>query len=206
MVFTSSVFGTPCAAVNPLARRAQPKPYKGCVVCSSSKNHEDQRPCNRRSLMSGLGVGLLVASAFDSTSVANAAGFGSYMKKKMLDPLDTYVAPLLAARDELVYSCAVAETDVLEARSMLRSGALSGFRVNARAVGEYAERLETSSDGKKLVDTAIGKLEKYDSVLLQLSRDQTPDKQPKELLEESLSAIDALIGTVPADVMKDVRG
>lgn len=33
---------------------------------------------------------------------------GAYLKKKTLDPLDTYVAPLIAAKDELKSSCSVA--------------------------------------------------------------------------------------------------
>jgi len=139
-------------------------------------------------------------------ALAAEAGFGRYMKKRALEPLQNYVLPLLAAKSELKRAGIVADKDLDAARSLLREGSLSSLRINARAVGEYAERLETSSDPLRLINNINRSVEKFDSYLLQASREQVEKQDTTEFVADSLTAIDNLLGTVPQDVMDDVTG
>eukprot|EP00803_Ostreobium_quekettii_P002215 evm.model.scf_291.4 EVM.evm.TU.scf_291.4 scf_291:31259-33926(+) len=160
----------------------------------------------RRVLAVGVGTCLFTFANGPPSLAESSRGFRAYIKQKELDPLDTYVAPLLAAKQELIRSGEMSALDVNEARRMLRSGALSGLRTNVRATGVYAEQLETSSEGSALATGVIHALEEYDMALLLTSRDQVPQTSVGDTLASSLQALDKLLETVPADVMGDILG
>jgi len=147
-----------------------------------------------------------VQQIFAADPVLAEVGFGRYVKKRALEPLQNYVLPLLAAKSELKRAGIVAGKDLDAARSLLREGSLSSLRINARAIGEYAERLETSSDAPALINNINRSVEKFDSYLLRASRDEEEKRDTTEFISASLSAIDELLGTVPQDVMNDVTG
>lgn len=73
-----------------------------------------------------------------SVCVSCSRGLSRYIKRKNLDPLETYVPLVLEARGQLDASGALLAKDKDAARSLLRSGAFSGLRDNIRALGEYA--------------------------------------------------------------------
>lgn len=79
-----------------------------------------------------------VAAAADTSSSYTRRGLGAYIKKKQLDPLDTYVPLVLEARDQLDAVGRAMLDQTAAARQLLRSGAFTGLRDNIRAIGEYA--------------------------------------------------------------------
>lgn len=89
------VFRADLPSVRPSGRSARPF----CSCASTRSNQQQQQQLSRRqALGTALGTGYLLLS-----SPAYAArGLDRYIKKKGLDPIDTYVPPVLQARDQLL--------------------------------------------------------------------------------------------------------
>lgn len=104
-----------------------------------------------------------------------------------------------------------------EARLLLRSGAFEGLRDNVRAVGEYAvTAAATAAAGAapapatppvRLAPDFFAAVQALDFVFFKAARDGVPvpagDAQAK--LDAAVSALDALLATVPADVLAGAR-
>jgi hypothetical protein len=145
-------------AVSARAAKLAFKPAGGRPASSGNGGHPSARSASpvdasaaaldRRTLMilsSGLVASYLqlhapsVAQAVDAQpSTSGSRGLDAYIRKKQLDPLDTYVPLVLEAREQLARASDLVEADVRAARQLLRSGPLGGLRDNVRAIGEYA--------------------------------------------------------------------
>jgi hypothetical protein len=147
-------------------------------------------------------------------SPAAARGLGKYVRKRKLDPLASYVPPVLDARAQLARLPGSFD-DPKEARRLLRSGAFEGLRDNVRAIGEYAAAA-ASADGagqpqaprppppQRLAADFFTALESLDLVLYWAVRDgaPTPTADANEKLSATLAAMDRLLATVPGDVLE----
>ncbi|KAG2451303.1 hypothetical protein HYH02_003909 [Chlamydomonas schloesseri] len=133
-----------------------------------------------------------------------ARGLDRYIRRKSLDPLETYVPLVLEARALLAKAKEVAAQDVGAARELLRSGPYSGLRDNIRAIGEYAARDGRTTEVGPLVTGFFKALEDYDQLLLAALRDKTPVEADKldACISDLYAAFDKLIATVPADVLE----
>jgi len=136
-------------------------------------------------------------------AVVDARGLERYIRKKELDPLETYVPPILAALEQLKDSVELASTaeGVEVSRKLLREGAFTGLRDNVRAVALYAERSGREGAGE-LVGGFFAALQDYDSLLFRCARESRAPSED-ELRDSSTAAIEALkavLGTLPDDV------
>lgn len=133
-------------------------------------------------------------------------GLSAYIKKKQLDPLETYVPLMLEARLVLASSRELATSNAAVARELLRSGPYNGLRDNIRALGEYAARAEggDAAAATGLVSAFFQALESYDRLLYTAVREQTNPAAGD--VDAKVSALDAafgdLLATVPADVVR----
>ena len=91
---------------------------------------------------------------------------------------------------------------------MLAVWTISGLRENVRALGEYAVANGKASESTKLVTAFFSALEQYNLVLVAATKDKDTqmDVDMASLrLKASLDALDALLVTVPSDVMAKSR-
>ncbi|CAL5222659.1 g5056 [Coccomyxa viridis] len=131
-----------------------------------------------------------------------------YIKKKSLDPLETYVPAVIQAREQLVDAGKLMVQDPIEARIRLRSSAFEGLRDNIRALGEYATTNNAASEraAKDLVNRTFGTIQDFDFQLFSANRNKEPvGKEAETKLEQAISAMDDLLATVPADSMSKAR-
>ncbi|KAG2435721.1 hypothetical protein HXX76_006918 [Chlamydomonas incerta] len=139
------------------------------------------------------------------TPPAHAArGLDRYIRRKALDPLETYVPLVLEARALLAKAKDIAAQDVGAARELLRSGPYNGLRDNIRAIGEYAARDGRTTEVGPLVTGFFKALEGYDQLLLNALREKTPVEADKldACIADLYAAFDKLIATVPADILE----
>jgi len=126
-------------------------------------------------------------------------GLEQYIRKKKLDPLSSYIPPILLARDQISIIAQALDTPD-EARRLLREGFMEGFRTNARAVAEYGQAEGLLRD----VFKALGTL---NFTLFSGARDPdniTLDKEAAAAqVNAAVAAIDALLATVPEDTMRE---
>jgi hypothetical protein len=143
------------------------------------------------------------AAAAAAGNDAVTAGLKRYVRKKKLDAIDSYLAPLLNAKDQLVRVGRVMLQDPAAARQLLRSGAFTGLRSSARAMGEYAARERGQQAGAELVTNFLGSLEALDVALLQASRGGEPvgDAATQKLVA-CRAALDVLLAAAPADALE----
>lgn len=90
----------------------------------------------------------------------------------------------------------------------MRQGVIGSLRSDMRAVASYALEADPGSAADKLVEAALAALDAFDGALLQTSREESPDEtkpQLLELLESTVSALDEVIATVPADILVEAR-
>ena len=91
---------------------------------------------------------------------------------------------------------------------MLAVWTIAGLRENVRALGEYAVANGKASESTKLVTAFFSALEQYNLVLVAATKDKDTqmDVDMASLrLKASLDALDALLDTVPSDVMAKSR-
>ncbi|KAL6867744.1 hypothetical protein ACP4OV_015768 [Aristida adscensionis] len=135
-----------------------------------------------------------------------ASPLDKYVKRKKLEPLETYVPAVLLTRDQftdLEKSLEFEKPRYDESRSLLRSGPASSLRVNIRAVAQYASSNGQGKVASDAVDECLRALEDLDSLLLRASRnDQSASVETmRSKISVALAALDNLLQTVPSAVM-----
>jgi hypothetical protein len=154
-------------------------------------------------------LAILASPVSPANAAENAAvksSLGRYVKRKKLDRIDSYVAPLLTAREQLIRMGRVMVASPKDARQLLRSGSFSGLRASVRAIGDYqAERGAGKEAGNAVVTAFFSALEKLDYELLAAERateDAVPDKEiARQKLDATIAALDKLIESVPQDAL-----
>lgn len=161
--------------------------------------------------MAALGFSLLFLS-ISATEAAVAAAevpgaFSKYIKRKKLDPLDTYVAPVLLSQSQfqdLEVKLLSDKPEYGDSRSLLRSGPASSLRSNIRAVAQYASEAGDGQSAVEAVDQCIGSLEELDGLLLRASRNDSSAsvQKMKDMIELTVAALDRLLSTVPSAILE----
>lgn len=137
---------------------------------------------------------------------AEASPFDSYIKRKKLEPLETYVPAVLLTQDQfrdLEKSLEFEKPRYDESRSLLRSGPASSLRVNIRAVAQYASTNGQGKAASDAVDECLRALEDLDALLLKASRKDSSASVEvmRSKIIVALGALDNLLQTVPSAVM-----
>lgn len=143
------------------------------------------------------------AAAEEATDSGNR-GLSRYIKKKKLDPIDTYIPTVLQARKQLVKAGTVMKQDAQGARTLLRKGSFSGLRDTVKALGEFATDAGMPQDkASQLVSSFLSSLQTLDNTLISSLRSKTPvpDSADKQL-DQTVQDLDRLLATVPS---KDVE-
>ncbi|EPS60879.1 hypothetical protein M569_13923, partial [Genlisea aurea] len=128
--------------------------------------------------------------ALSATSI-----FDKYLKKKKLDPLESYVPAVILTEKqiaELGENLETASPPFADCRSLLRSGPASSLRVNIRAVAQYASDAGNGESAYTEVDNCLRALEELDSLLLRASRNdpEASSIEPMKLrIETALNAL-----------------
>ncbi|KAF5748360.1 hypothetical protein HS088_TW04G00313 [Tripterygium wilfordii] len=136
--------------------------------------------------------------------------FDKYVKRKKLDPLEAYVPAIILTQIEIKDLEKTLELDQPQfatCRSLLRSGPFASFRVNIRAVAQYASDAGKGSTPNNDVDQCLRALEELDSLLLHASRND-PEASVNEMKAKigvAVNALDSLLKTVPSDIFDKGR-
>ncbi|XP_024542691.1 uncharacterized protein LOC9634594 isoform X1 [Selaginella moellendorffii] len=135
------------------------------------------------------------------------AGLEKYMKKKKLDPLETYIPGIILCQSqfqELEAKLGGEKVEYQDARALLRSGPAGSLRSNIRAVAEYASESGDGAAAADAVKLCLRSLEDLDSLLLRRSRDDTSITvdSMKAKLGTSMQALDRLLQTVPQPILE----
>jgi len=135
-----------------------------------------------------------------------ASPLDKYVKRKKLEPLETYVPAVLLTIDQFVdleKSLEFEKPRFDETRSLLRSGPASSLRINIRAVAQYADSTGQGKAASDAVDECLRALEDLDSLLLHASRnDPTASVETmRSKISVALGALDNLLQTVPSAVL-----
>ncbi|ONL94185.1 Os03g0176600-like protein [Zea mays] len=167
-------------------------------------------------------VSLAGVAAWLATTVGRAdaaSPFDKYVKRKKLEPLETYVPAVLLTIDQFVdlavhersfHIWFIAEKSLEfekprydESRSLLRSGPASSLRVNIRAVAQYASSNGQGKAASDAVDECLRALEDLDSLLLHASRNDPSAsvETMRSKISVALAALDNLLQTVPSAVL-----
>lgn len=130
----------------------------------------------------------------------------NYVKRKKLDPLEAYVPAVILTQlqiKDLEKTLEVGQPQYATCRSLLRSGPAASFRVNIRAVAQYASESGNGKTASSNVDQCLRALEELDSLFLHASRNDPGAslKLMKAKIGTALTALDSLLQTVPSDVL-----
>lgn len=143
---------------------------------------------------------------FPNRATAEGSIMDKYVKRKKLEPLETYVPAVILTQfqiKDLKKTLEGNEPQFSLCRSLLRSGPAASLRVNIRAVAQYASDSGNGKTALNNVDDCLRSLEDLDSLLLRASRND-PDasvKSMKAKVSSALIALDSLLQTVPSDVL-----
>ncbi|CAK0783810.1 hypothetical protein CVIRNUC_007010 [Coccomyxa viridis] len=188
-------------------RRIQDHSRQPVTSASTSNERIASNVPSRRQAMQLAGIAL-IAQQSDSAWAGESRGMSRYVKKKALDPLETYVPAVIQARDQLVDAGKLMDQDPIEARIRLRSNAFEGLRENIRALGEYAttNNATSESSAKALVNKTFGSIQEFDFQLFSATRAKQPvGKEAADRLQQAVTAMDDLLATVPADSISRAR-
>lgn len=161
--------------------------------------------------MAAIGIGLLFFSTqAGAEAVAAPGAFDKYIKRKKLDPLDTYIPPVLLSQlqfQDLEVKLLSDKPDFGDSRSYLRSGPTSSLRSNIRAVAQYASEAGDGQSAFAAVEQCISSLEELDSLLLRASRNDSSAsvQKMKDNIEAAVTALDRLLITVPSAILEKCR-
>ncbi|KAI3424820.1 hypothetical protein D9Q98_008206 [Chlorella vulgaris] len=147
----------------------------------------------------------LVAGTAHAANEAVTSGLNKYVKRKKLERLDTYIAPLLEAKGQLVRVGRVMLQDAGEARQLLRSGVFAGLRDNVRSLGEYASQRAGDDSGRELVRGFFKELEGFDSELRKAQREGAGVEEARKRLDGTVAALERLLDTVPPEAMSQAQ-
>lgn len=189
------------------------RPFRPVQAQNTANQHctETQQPSSdRRSVMQYMLTTVLGVSSMPFRAAAEEAtdsgnrGLSRYIKKKKLDPIDTYIPTVLQARKQLVKAGTVMKQDAQGARTLLRKGSFSGLRDTVKALGEFATDAGMPQDkASQLVSSFLSSLQTLDNTLISSLRSKTPvpDSADKQL-DQTVQDLDRLLATVPS---KDVE-
>ncbi|CAA7400780.1 unnamed protein product [Spirodela intermedia] len=144
---------------------------------------------------------------FSSVSRADAGSpFDKYVKRKKLDPLETYVPAVILTQAQFKYletSLDLEKPEYDITRSLLRSGPAASLRINIRAMAQYASEDGKGKAATDAVDQCLRALEDLDSLLLHASRNDSSASVGvmRQKINTALVALDNLLETVPAAVL-----
>lgn len=183
---------------------------RACETLHDS-HHQVTSPTRRG--LAALGLNLLYLSTLATSAEADtgASGpFSKYIKRKKLDPLDTYIPPVLLSQlqfQDLEAKLLSDKPDYGDSRSFLRSGPASSLRLNIRAVAEYASEAGDGKDASDAVRQCIVSLEDLDSLLLRASRNDSSAtvQKMKDKIEAAVAALDRLLTTVPSPILEKCK-
>ncbi|KAG0456161.1 hypothetical protein HPP92_023949 [Vanilla planifolia] len=143
--------------------------------------------------------------AYPNFAVAGSI-FDKYVKRKKLDPLETYVPAVLLTEEqfkdlEKYLDNEQPKFDV--SRSLLRTGPAASLRINIRAVAQYAADYGKGKTASDAVDRCLRALEDLDSLLLHASRNDPSAtvQSMKGKITIALESLDSLLQTVPSSVI-----
>eukprot|EP01025_Chloroclados_australasicus_P007571 TRINITY_DN1246_c0_g1_i3.p2 TRINITY_DN1246_c0_g1~~TRINITY_DN1246_c0_g1_i3.p2 ORF type:complete len:237 (-),score=17.35 TRINITY_DN1246_c0_g1_i3:145-855(-) len=175
---------------------------KVVVLAKNASGSSDVVLCRRSSFAFGtfLLTGLLQKSS--------QAGMNKYVKTKPLDPLSTYVPPVLIAQERLEglkseFSDPGLTVDPKAVRQMLRSGSFSGLRIDIRAIAQYAEENGRIEDQQELLNGFLKPFESMDSKLLAYSRSGESVGEDVELeLNRATAGLNKILSTIPTQILE----
>ncbi|KAH9615606.1 hypothetical protein KSS87_013144 [Heliosperma pusillum] len=132
--------------------------------------------------------------------------FDRYVKRKKLEPLETYVPAVILTQlqfKDIEKSLEVDQPQYAAYRSALRSGPSASFRSNIRAVAQYASDGGNGKTASDDVERCLSALDELDSLFLRASRNNpaASAKLMKEKIGVAVNALDSLLQTVPSDVL-----
>ncbi|XP_058781083.1 uncharacterized protein LOC131655207 [Vicia villosa] len=153
-------------------------------------------------------ISLLLSPFLLTPNRANAEGnfMDKYVKRKKLEPLETYVPAVILTQfqiEDLDKTLEGNEPQFALCRSLLRSGPAASLRINIRAVAQYASDSGNGKAAFNNVDECLRSIEELDSLLLRASRNDpgASVKSMKTNVKSALIALDSLLQTVPSDVL-----
>ncbi|GFR48877.1 hypothetical protein Agub_g10819 [Astrephomene gubernaculifera] len=181
-----------------------PSPAPCSTPATTSRQHTATLDRRDMLLLSSSLVVSHLAQLTGSHPAHAGQGISRYIRRKTLDPLETYVPLVLEARTLLSRAKALAARDVGAARELLRQGPYNGLRDNIRAIGEYAARDGRSNDVGPIVTGFFKALEAYDQLLYGALREGT-SVQAEDLdarIQDLYDAFDRLLATVPPEILQ----
>lgn len=157
-----------------------------------------------------MAVSCVIAEPVKAEGPDGTGGFSKYIKRKKLDPLETYVPSVILTQSQLQEvgaKLAEAEPNLLDARGLLRSGPASSLRSDIKAVAQYASEAGSGEAANAAVGRCLSALEDLDSMLFNGSRSNDKPKTPllQKKLTAAISALDSLLETVPSPVLEKSR-
>ncbi|CAK8568472.1 unnamed protein product [Lathyrus sativus] len=182
------------------------------LLCSTQKvNHVKSELSPPPSWSEGrrmVSISLVLAPFLLNPNRANAEGnfMDKYVKRKKLEPLETYVPAVILTQfqiEDLDKTLEGDEPQFALCRSLLRSGPAASLRKNIRAVAQYASDSGNGKTAFNNVDECLRSIEELDSLLLRASRNDpgASVKSMKTNVKSALIALDSLLQTVPSDVL-----
>lgn len=132
--------------------------------------------------------------------------FDKYLKRKKLEPLESYVPAVILTQlqiKDLEKSLEIDQPQYAACRSLLRSGPAASFRTNIRAVAQYASDGGSGNTAFNDVDQCLRALEDLDSLLLRASRKDAGASVElmKSKISVAVNSLDSLLQTIPSDVL-----
>ncbi|KAH9537346.1 hypothetical protein CY35_16G047700 [Sphagnum magellanicum] len=156
-----------------------------------------------------LWVGLFFIPGLESQAAEGGGGgpLSKYIKRKKLDPLETYVPTVVLAQRQFedVGGILVREKpEFSDARSLLRSGPAGSLRTDIRAVAQYAAEAGEGKAATDAVEQCLSALEDLDSLLIRASRSESSASVDtmKDRVSAAVTALDRLLATVPSPVLE----
>ncbi|CAM6051847.1 unnamed protein product [Sphagnum compactum] len=163
----------------------------------------------RASAAAALWVGLFFIPGLESQAAEGGGGgaLSKYIKRKKLDPLETYVPTVVLAQRQFedVGGILVREKpEFSDARSLLRSGPAGSLRTDIRAVAQYAAEAGEGKAATDAVEQCLSALEDLDSLLIRASRSESSASVDtmKDRVSAAVTALDRLLATVPSPVLE----
>ncbi|KAL2653850.1 hypothetical protein R1flu_021978 [Riccia fluitans] len=160
----------------------------------------------RREIIAGF-IGASISTLGKDALAADVPGaFSKYIKRKKLDPLETYVPTILLAQSQFQEVDGQLDKEaskLADARSLLRNGPAASLRTDIRAVAQYAAESGNEGGASTAVDQCLSALEDLDGLLLQASRSNSaPVEKMRQRLSTAVTALDRLLATVPAAILE----
>ncbi|KAK9741588.1 hypothetical protein RND81_03G115500 [Saponaria officinalis] len=182
-------------------RPANPKNAPRCAARNHPQNYDE----TRRFVTFSISLIFFPSLSSSIPSLADNV-FDRYVKRKKLEPLETYVPAVILTQlqiKDIEKSLEVDEPQYAAYRTVLRSGPAASFRSNVRAVAQYASDDGNGKTAFDDVERCLRALDELDSLFLRASRNNpaASAKLMKEKIVVAVNAVDSLLQTVPSDVL-----